>query len=74
MPRERDSESGKYDLAYTESDVLTVLSDTRLATREVADALGCHRSTALAKLRSLEEQDRVASTSAGRTLIWERID
>ena len=71
MPRRRDSESGKFELAYSEGEVLATLAERRLATREVADELGCHRSTALEKLRALEKQDRVMSTPAGKTLIWE---
>ncbi|MDS0474794.1 hypothetical protein [Natrinema sp. 1APR25-10V2] len=42
-----------------------------MATSEVAEALGCHRTTAHEKLRNLEEDGEIESTEAGNTLIWE---
>ena len=71
MPRERDRESGQFEQVYTDEDVLSVLRGTRLATREVADELKCHRTTAHDKLRELEAEGLVRASQAGNTLIWE---
>ena len=74
MGRKRDPETGKYRRSYTDEDFLNLLEETRLATSEIADRLGCHRTTAHSKLRELEERKVVESTEAGSTLIWEAAD
>lgn len=71
MPRKRDEESGQYEDVYSDEDILSVLRGTRLATTEVANELGCHRTTAHDKLRDLEDNGLVKSSHAGNTLIWE---
>jgi GTP-sensing pleiotropic transcriptional regulator CodY len=74
MPRRRDSETGRYQQRYTADEIVNELRDTRLATVEVADRLGCHRSTAFEKLRELEAEGLVRSKQVGNTLIWESVD
>lgn len=71
MPRRRDDETGKYEIVYSDETVLDLLRGTRLSTREVADELGCHRTTAYEKLSKIEEDGKITSTEVGNTLIWE---
>ncbi len=69
--RERDEETGEYQREYTDGEIRELLRETRLSTREVADALGCHRTTAHERLTELEDEGRVKSKSVGNTLLWE---
>jgi DNA-binding IclR family transcriptional regulator len=71
VPRHRDDNSGKYKEVYSDEDILSVLRGTRLATSEVADKIGCHRTTAHDKLNEMETNGKVQSTQAGNTYIWE---
>lgn len=71
MARERDDETGLYEEVYPEEEILAYLAKTRLSTTEVADKLGCHRTTAHTKLRELESEDKVTATQVGNTLLWE---
>ena len=71
MPRKRDEETGLYEEVYSQDDVLDALRGTRLSTSEVADALGCHRTTAHDRLVKMENEGLVLSAEAGNTLIWE---
>jgi len=74
MPRHRDSETGQYEEVYSDEELLDLLEGTRLGTSEVADHLGCHRTTAHDKLTRLEEKGLIESTKVGNTLMWERTD
>jgi predicted ArsR family transcriptional regulator len=69
--RERDEETGEYQREYTDGEIRELLRETRLSTREVADALGCHRTTAHERLTELEDEGRIKSKSVGNTLLWE---
>lgn len=71
MPRRRDNETGQYEVVYSDEDVLNLLRDTRLSTSEVADELGCHRTTAHDRLVELEDEGKVISSAVGNTLMWE---
>jgi len=71
VPRKRDEETGLYEEVYSQDDVLDALRGTRLSTSEVADALGCHRTTAHDRLVKMEDEGLISSTEAGNTLIWE---
>jgi DNA-binding IclR family transcriptional regulator len=71
MSRQRDSESGRYEEVYSEADIIELLDGTRLGTSEVADHLGCHRSTAHDRLTQLEKEGLITSTKVGNTLVWE---
>lgn len=74
MPRRRNDRTGQFDTVYDEAAVLTILEGQRLTTAEIADELGCHRSTALERLHTLEAEDRIESTKAGQTLLWRITD
>lgn len=74
MPRHRDSETGQYEQVYSEEDIVDLLEGTRFGTSEVADYLGCHRTTAHDKLTQLEEEGVIKSTKVGNTLMWELAD
>jgi DNA-binding NtrC family response regulator len=71
VPRRRNDETGQYEEAYSDEAVLDVLRGTRLSTREVANELGCHRTTAYERLSELEVEGKITSTEVGNTKIWE---
>ena len=71
VPKRRNEETGEYSEVYNDSRICEVLEGTRLSTSEVADELGCHRTTAHSKLTEMEDDGLVTSTQAGNTLIWE---
>jgi predicted ArsR family transcriptional regulator len=70
MPRRRDPESGQYTDVYSEEEVLEVLRETRLGTSEVAEELGCHRTTAHSLLTDMQDEGLVESERVGNTLVW----
>jgi len=74
MVRQRDSETGQYEEVYSDERFLQLLDGTRLGTSEVAEQLGCHRTTAHDKLTQLEKRGLVISTKVGNTLVWERAE
>lgn len=74
MPRQRDSETGRYKEVYTDEKLLDLLEGTRLGTSEVAEQLGCHRTTAHDKLIHLEQEGLVESKKVGNSLIWELVN
>lgn len=51
-----------------------MLRGTRLGTSEIAEKIGCHRTTAHDKLREMEEKRKVESKQVGNTLMWEAAD
>lgn len=71
VPKRRNEETGEFSEVYDNSRICEVLKGTRLSTSEVADKLGCHRTTAHTKLTEMEEDGLATSTQAGNTLIWE---
>jgi DNA-binding NtrC family response regulator len=71
VPRRRNDETGQYEEAYSNEAVLDVLRSTRLSTREVANELGCHRTTAYERLSELEINGEIVSTEVGNAKIWE---
>lgn len=70
MPRRRDPDSGQYTDVYSEEEVLELLRGTRLGTSEVAEELGCHRTTAHSLLIDMEDEGLVESERVGNTLVW----
>jgi DNA-binding FadR family transcriptional regulator len=70
MPRRRDPESGQFSEVYSEQEVVDVLEGGRLGTSEVAEELGCHRTTAHELLINLEADGVVESKRVGNTLMW----
>lgn len=73
MSRERE-ESGRYTETVTLDDVLGVFETVEgpvVTSGDVAETLDCSRETARRKLRTLEEQGRIASRkTAGRVVWW----
>ncbi|QIB75219.1 AsnC family protein [Halogeometricum borinquense] len=74
MPRRRNDDSGQFKEVYSDEDILSLLEDTRLSTSEVADQLGCHRTTAHDRLTELEDENEITSKQVGNTLLWETVD
>ena len=76
MSRER-TDTGRYTERVTLHDVLAVFQavDGPVVTSgDVADILDCSRETARRKLRTLEEQDRIASRKTAGRVVWWIID
>lgn len=71
MPRKRDDETGEFYEVYEDGQIYDLLKDKRLATSEVAEYLGCHRTTAWSKLKYLEEKGVITSSIVGNTFLWE---
>jgi DNA-binding NtrC family response regulator len=71
VPRRRNEETGQYEEVYSDEAILKRLRDTRLSTSEIANELGCHRTTAYDRLAEMEERNKVSSSAVGNTLIWE---
>jgi DNA-binding transcriptional regulator YhcF (GntR family) len=71
VPRRRNDETGKYEVVYSDETVIELLRGTRLSTREVADELDCHRTTAHDRLVELESEGKVVSSKVGNTFLWE---
>ena len=73
MCRER-GDTGRYTETVTLDDVLSVFEAVEgpvVTSGDVAETLDCSRETARRKLRTLEEQDYVASRkTAGRVVWW----
>lgn len=74
MPRRRDANSGKYEQVYSTEQIIDLLEGTRLGTSEVADELGCHRSTAHDRLHQLNEEGIVTWELVGNTQVWSLTD
>ena len=72
MPRERDSETGKWSKTYTVEHVIGAIEDLggSASTAEVTDALGCSRRLALMRLRELESDERVSARKVGNSFLW----
>jgi len=70
VPRRRNSDSGQYEEVYSTEEIVGLLQDTRLGTSEVADRLGCHRTTAHDRLNELERQGIITHDRVGNTHLW----
>jgi len=76
MSRERE-ESGRYTETVTLADVLDVFEAVAgpvVTSGDVADDLDCSRETARRKLRTLEEQGRVAGRKTAGRVVWWLVD
>lgn len=71
MPKRRDEETGRFERAVSDQEILEAISDTRMSTSEVADKIGYHRTTTYDRLTALEEDGLIDATRAGNTYIWE---
>jgi hypothetical protein len=72
MPRERDTESGKYQTAYCDEDFFDAIrkADEQPSTPEIADTLGCANRTALIRLHELAEAGKVKRRKVGAVNLW----
>ena len=76
MSRER-KDTGRYTEMVTLDDVLDVFETVDgpvVTSGDVAEALDCSRETARRKLRTLEEQKKVASRKTAGRVVWWVVD
>lgn len=76
MSRERE-DTGRYTETVTPDDVIGVFEAVEgpvVTSSDVAEALDCSRETARRKLRTLEEQGRVASRKTAGRVVWWGVD
>ncbi|MCU4742786.1 hypothetical protein [Natronoglomus mannanivorans] len=77
MSKDERGDTGRYTETVTLDSVLGVFEtvDGPIVTSgDVAEALDCSRETARRKLRSLEEQDHVASRKTAGRVVWWIVD
>lgn len=75
MPRQQDSNSGKFEQVYDDEDFLAALDALGQATSsEVAEAVGCSDKYAYMRLRDLADEGSVVGRSVGAAKLWERTD
>lgn len=73
--RARDGESKQFQEEYADADFLEAVGRLDLPTaKDVADELGCAKTTAAGRLGDLEEQGKVASTAVGQANVWRRVE
>ncbi|MFC6715981.1 helix-turn-helix domain-containing protein [Natrialbaceae archaeon GCM10025896] len=65
------SDAGR-PVTHSAEEILSVVGDKRLTTREIAAELDCHPETANRRLRQLEEDGLLSSTRSGQMLLWTR--
>jgi predicted transcriptional regulator len=76
MSRER-GDTGRYTETVTLDDVLGIFDTVEgpvVTSGDVAETLDCSRETARRKLRTLEEQDHVASRKTAGRVVWWIVD
>lgn len=76
MSRKRE-DSGRYTETVTLDAVLDVFKSVEgpvVTSGDVAEARGCSRETARRKLRTLEDQGRVASRKTAGRVVWWIVD
>lgn len=68
--RKREDD-GAYSSEYSDEDFLAVVRELQPATTgQVAEEVGCHRSTALRRLRALADRGEIRGRSVGTTTVW----
>jgi len=72
LNKSRDEETGKFEESFHDEDIVELLRGKRLTTNEIAETVGCHRTTAYKRLTELESAGEVTFTRAGNAFIWER--
>jgi hypothetical protein len=72
MPRERDTESGKYVEQYPPERFVEAVRDAdgMASTQAVADALGCSYDLAYKRLRALSENGKIDSQRVANARLW----
>ncbi|MFD1642682.1 winged helix-turn-helix domain-containing protein [Halohasta litorea] len=75
VARNRDSDTGQYIQAYSDSDLLDYLdTEGPTGTQAVADRFGYKQPTAYRRLRQLEQDGKVESEKVGNALLWSVVD
>jgi hypothetical protein len=75
MPRQQDPETGQFTSVYDDEAFLNALRELgQGGTGEIAELVGCSDDHAYRRLRSLQEDGRVASRVVGGAKLWERVD
>lgn len=71
-----DAETGQFETQHPPSDFLEAIDAEGGAagTQDIADAVGCAYTTAYARLRSLEDADRVESERIANARLWRVAD
>ena len=73
--RPRDSDSQQFQQEYTDDDFLEAVEQLELPTaKDVADEIGCAKSTAADRLGALEESGDVTSSEVGQAKVWRLAD
>lgn len=68
---ERSREEGEYSDEYDDDDFLEAVREYEpIGTTDVAEIVGCHRSTALRRLRKLAEEGEIEGTEVGPAQVW----
>jgi len=69
--RTRDDELQRFKQEYADTDFLEAVSELDLPTaKDVADELGCAKTTAAGRLNKLEEQGEVSAREVGQAKVW----
>ena len=75
MPRQQDSDSGKFTQVYADEEFIDALDALGQAgTAEIAKAVGCGEKNAYRRLTDLAEEGRVESRTVGNAKLWELAD
>ena len=77
MSKDEREDTGRYTETVTLDDVLGVFEIVEgpvVTSGDVAEVLDCSRETARRKLRTLEEQKRVASRKTAGRIVWWIVD
>ncbi len=69
--RTRDDELQRFKEEYADADFLEAVSELDLPTaKDVADELGCAKTTAANRLNSLEKRGDVTAREVGQAKVW----
>lgn len=72
MADESDDDLGGAPRQYTDEDFLEVLKEAAepLSTTEIAEEVGCHRNSALDRLKELENSGKVTKYDRSSGYLW----
>ena len=73
--RRRNPENKRFEAEYDYDDFLkAIASGDSVTTGDIADEIGCDRSTAYRRLGELEERGEVESSKVGNANVWSLVD
>lgn len=71
----RSRDEGAFSDEYDDDDFLCAVRENEpVGTSDVAAIVGCHRSTALRRLRTLAEEGKVEPTTVGPAQVWTLVE